>query len=61
MHPSRRFVRPINPIHAGTEQEVETALGTRRKVLMLPNFRSADEAAAFSAQVRGPGPREHSY
>jgi len=46
------FVR-INPIHAGTEAEIETALELGANVLMLPNFRSADEAATFVRAVRG--------
>ena len=40
------FVR-VNPIHPGTEAEIETALELGAKVLMLPNFRTAGEAAAF--------------
>jgi len=46
------FVR-INPIHAGTELEIETALELGTKVLMLPSFRAADEAATFVRAVRG--------
>jgi len=46
------FVR-INPIHVGTEAEIETALELGAKVLMLPNFRSADEASTFVRAVRG--------
>ena len=46
------FVR-INPIHAGTEAEIETALELGAKVLMLPSFRTAGEAATFVRAVRG--------
>ncbi|MBZ5676855.1 MAG: aldolase [Acidobacteriia bacterium] len=46
------FVR-INPIHAGTEAEIETVLELGAKVLMLPNFRSAGEAGTFVRAVRG--------
>src|SRR6185503_15046672 len=37
----------FNPIHAGTEAEIETALEFGVKVLMLPSFRTAGEAATF--------------
>ncbi len=43
------FVR-VNPIHPGTPAEIETALELGARVLMLPAFRTADEAAVF---VRG--------
>ncbi len=46
------FVR-INPIHPGTEAEIEMALELGAKVLMLPNFRTAVEAATFVRTVRG--------
>jgi hypothetical protein len=46
------FVR-INPIHAGTEVEIETALELGAKVLMLPSFRTAGETATFVRAVRG--------
>jgi hypothetical protein len=46
------FVR-INPIHAGTEAEIETALELGAKALMLPSFRTAGEAATFVRAVRG--------
>ena len=46
------FVR-INPIHPGTEAEVETALELGAKVLMLPNFTSATEVTTFVRAVRG--------
>jgi hypothetical protein len=52
LHAADLFVR-INPIHAGTGAEVETALELGAKVLMLPNFRSAGEAATFVRAVRG--------
>lgn len=46
------FVR-TNPIHAGSEREIETALELRARVLMLPSFRTADEVASFVRMVRG--------
>jgi len=52
LHQAGLFVR-INPIHAGTDVEIETALELGAKVLMLPNFRSANEAATFVRAVRG--------
>ncbi len=52
LHQADLFVR-INPVHAGTETEIETALDLGAKVLMLPNFRTAGEAATFAGAVRG--------
>ncbi len=46
------FVR-INPIHAGTTEEVETALDLGASVLMLPSFETAGEVAEFVGTVRG--------
>ena len=43
----------INPIHPGTEAEIETALELGAKVLMLPSFRTAREAGTFVRMVRG--------
>ena len=51
-HRADSFVR-LNPIHAGTEAEVETALELGARVLMLPSFRTAGEAATFVRMVRG--------
>lgn len=52
LHRADLFVR-INPIHPGTESEIETALECGAKVLMLPSFRTAAEAATFARTVRG--------
>jgi len=46
------FVR-VNPIHPGTPAEIETALELGARVLMLPAFRTADEAAVFVRTIRG--------
>lgn len=46
------FVR-INPIHDGTEAEIETALALGAGVLMLPSFRTPHEATVFVRMVRG--------
>lgn len=43
----------LNPLHPGTEAEVETALRLGARTLMLPFFRSADEPAAFLQIVSG--------
>jgi 2-keto-3-deoxy-L-rhamnonate aldolase RhmA len=43
----------INPMHEGSAGEIETALGLGAGVLMLPNFRTADEVARFVELVRG--------
>ena len=52
LHHADLFVR-INPIHAGTEVEIETALELGARVLMLPAFPAAGEAATFVRAVRG--------
>jgi hypothetical protein len=52
IHHADLFVR-MNPIHAGTEAEIETALDLGARALMLPNFRTAGEAATFVRAVRG--------
>jgi hypothetical protein len=52
LHHADLFVR-INPIHAGTLAEIDTALELGAKVLMLPAFRTADEVATFVRAVRG--------
>jgi hypothetical protein len=51
VHRADLFVR-INPIHAGTESEVETALRLGATVLMLPSFERADEVVRFVSAVR---------
>jgi hypothetical protein len=46
------FIR-INPFHTGTADEVERALALGGRVLMLPYFTTAYEAAAFVDAVAG--------
>lgn len=46
------FVR-VNPIHDGTDREVERALASRASVLMLPSFSTAWEVERFVGSVRG--------
>ena len=48
----RLFAR-VNPVHAGSGDEVESALAAGAEVLMLPMFRSATEVARFVALVAG--------
>jgi hypothetical protein len=43
----------INPVHYGTEAEVDAAVRLGAAVLMLPNFESAAEVATFVAAVGG--------
>ena len=46
------FVR-VNPIHDGTDREVERALASRASVLMLPSFSTTWEVERFVTSVRG--------
>lgn len=43
----------VNPLHAGSNVEVESVLAAGAAVLMLPMVASADEAAAFTGLVAG--------
>ncbi len=45
------FVR-VNPIHPGTEAEIETALELGARVLMLPAFSTAGEVDIFLRAIR---------
>jgi len=49
---AKAFAR-LNPLHEGTEAEIETALSCGAKVLMLPFFRGREEVERFVALVRG--------
>jgi hypothetical protein len=46
------FVR-INPLHPGSESEIEGAIAGGATHVMLPYFHSVEDAARFSAMVRG--------
>lgn len=46
------FVR-INPLHPASESEIERAIGGGATHVMLPYFHSVEDAARFSAMVRG--------
>lgn len=48
---ARPFAR-LNPVHDGTEAEIETALSCGARVLMLPFFRGREEVERFVALVR---------
>lgn len=43
----------INPVHAGTQQEVEQAIAHGADAIMLPMFRTASEVQVFCAAVGG--------
>ncbi len=43
----------VNPIHRGTQSEIESALELGAAVLMLPNFHSTSEVQNFIDAVRG--------
>jgi hypothetical protein len=49
---ARLFCR-LDPLHPGTREQVERALGEGAQSLMLPYFREVDEARAFAAIVDG--------
>lgn len=49
---AKPFAR-LNPVHDGTEEEIETALSCGAQVLMLPFFRACEEVERFVALVRG--------
>jgi hypothetical protein len=49
---ARAFAR-LNPVHDGTEAEIEAALSCGGQVLMLPFFRGREEVERFVALVRG--------
>jgi hypothetical protein len=46
------FVR-VNPIHPGSEAEIERVLDAGARAVMLPMFRTADEVSQFVGRVRG--------
>lgn len=43
----------LNPIHEGTEEEVENAIAAGADLLMLPMFRTSEEVSRFSSIVAG--------
>ncbi|MCW8132537.1 MAG: aldolase [Planctomycetota bacterium] len=49
---ARKFAR-LNPLHGGSKDEVETALALGAQSLMLPSFRSEQDAETFVGLVAG--------
>lgn len=50
--PARRFLR-CNPVHPGLESEIDAYIGAGARSIMLPMFRTVDEAARFVAAIGG--------
>lgn len=55
LHRSPLMVR-VNPLHAGTPQEIDAVLAQGADMLMLPMFRGAPELRAFVDSVGGRAP-----
>lgn len=51
--PAGRLLVRINPMHEGSQQEIDQVIEAGADILMLPMFRTPAEAAAFTAAVRG--------
>lgn len=51
--PEGRLLVRINPIHEGSEAEIEQAIAAGADILMLPMFRSASEVRLFTTAVGG--------
>lgn len=49
---ARGFAR-LNPVHAGSDTEIDAALAAGARVLMVPMVRSAAQAADFTGLVNG--------
>ena len=47
------LIARLNPMHAGTESEIETAIANGADILMLPMVHSAAEVAEFAGLVAG--------
>lgn len=52
LHNAQLFVR-TNPIHDGSEEEIERLIGMGAQVLMLPYFRTVEEPARFAEIIAG--------
>lgn len=50
--PGRLLVR-VNPIHEGSQQEIDQVVDAGADIVMLPMFRTPEEVATFTAAVRG--------
>lgn len=51
--PDKELIVRLNPVHAGSQQEVDRAIDLGADVLMLPMFRTAQDVERFSALVNG--------
>ncbi|WP_439438950.1 aldolase/citrate lyase family protein [Roseateles sp. DB2] len=51
--PAGRLLVRINPIHAGSQQEIDQVVEAGADILMLPMFRTPAEVAAFTTAVGG--------
>lgn len=51
--PEGRLLVRINPIHEGSQQEIDQVLDAGADILMLPMFRTPAEVEAFTTAVRG--------
>ncbi|MFR5541526.1 MAG: aldolase/citrate lyase family protein, partial [Barnesiella sp.] len=50
---SAKLLVRCNPIHPGSGQEIETIIQNGADIIMLPYFKSVNEAAAFLNYVNG--------
>jgi len=50
--PERRFVR-CNPVHVGLEEEIDRLVTAGARTIMLPMFRTVDQARRFADAVGG--------
>lgn len=51
--PAGRLLVRVNPIHEGSEQEIDQVVEAGADIVMLPMFRTPAEVAAFTAALRG--------
>lgn len=51
--PAGRLLVRINPIHDGSQAEIDQAIDAGADILMLPMFRGAEEVRTFTQAVRG--------
>lgn len=51
--PTAEILTRLNPIHSGTEKEVESAITAGTDLLMLPMFRSVEDVKTLAEFVRG--------
>ncbi|MEJ5041322.1 aldolase/citrate lyase family protein [Pseudomonas sp. B21-036] len=51
--PSGRLLVRINPVHEGSQAEIDQAIDAGADILMLPMFRGPDEVRTFTQAVRG--------